>query len=162
MLSKISLMIASCLTSVAALTKENQILLQFLSIRPDDPNYVERFLAIRAFDNVLAVPTTTTEAYHKQELRNIKAKLAEGEIPLPPYLVNHPRRGHLPHPMSPGYVPVEIRTLDEMPGVAERIRTLDEMLLESQLDMTPKHQEPGESLLDFFVSSLEEETRAHQ
>ena len=155
--STLAMMLASCLTGVTALTRNNQIILQFLSIRPDDPLYVERFLGISAFDTEPAVPTRTTEAYHIQELRKIKTNLAKGILPQPSYLVNHPTRGyHLPHPMSPDNVPIEFMTLDDLSSVPKRIKTLGEIILETQLGLTPKQEKvSGQSLFNFFVSPTE-------
>ena len=173
------MMMASLLTGVTTLTRENQIIMQFLAIKPDDPLYIERFLAIRAFDNKPAVPSPTSEANQRrktnpdrerdffagdnrqliQQLREVQAGLAQGTLPQPPYLVNHPRRGyHHPLPMSPDGIPVEFLTLEDSSSASGRVRTLEELLIGTPLDTVPNREAVPNKALEKLLSEIEFDT----
>ena len=43
-----------------AYTEQDQLILQLTNLKPENPNFVERFLAIRPFKTIVAVPKTST------------------------------------------------------------------------------------------------------
>ena len=106
-------------TNCWSFTVNDQLILQLIAIDPKDDRYVEKFLGIRAFETVPAVPhpeppvtpepknkTRIKMPTHEPELIDILLRIREdqrqGKLPQPPFLSKHPRRGyHHPLALSP-------------------------------------------------------------
>ena len=112
-------------TSCWSFTVNDQYILQLIAIDPEDDLFVEKFLGIRAFDSVPAVPhseqSVTPEPENKTRIKlpthdpelveillRVQDNLRQGVLPQPPFLSKHPRRGHH-HPLalSPHGFPAE-------------------------------------------------------
>ena len=112
-------------TSCWSFTINDQYLLQLIAIDPEDDLFVEKFLGIRAFDSVPAVPhseqSVTPEPENKTRIKlpthdpelveillRVRDNLRQGVLPQPPFLSKHPRRGyHHPLALSPHGFPAE-------------------------------------------------------
>ena len=114
-------------------TVDDQLILQLIALDPKDDRFVEKFLGIRAFETVPAVPHTeppvTSEPKnktrikmpkHEPELIDILLRIREnqlqGKLPQPPFLAEHPRRGyHHPLALSPNGFPLEYFNFEGLP-----------------------------------------------
>ena len=127
-----------------AWTEKDQLICQLIQLSPSDPNFVEKFLGIRSFKTLEAVPKITKSEKWESQTKNQKIYLDE----ILTGYVNSPQKSKI-KPKNQKIDLDKILTNYVDSPQKGKIKPLQELLDEAQINQ--KMENPKNSLYNWFV-----------